>query len=441
MTETPEPPEFEPANSSPPPEQQAPDGESAAYWQPMPPASSAAPVLYSEPSPVLVSYPGPAAQRRWTIAIRGILAIPHLVVLYFLDIALGVVVLIGWFAALFLGRLPEWAHTFITGVLRWQTRVYAYLFLLTDVYPPFSLEDDAGYPVRLLTRPTRLSRLAVLFRFILVIPAALLAGIAYYGMVILAIIGWLIGLVAGKLPAPIHLAVAAVNRYSARYAGYMYLVTGEYPWGLFGDQAAPGPEAGTTAVAEPAFAPTGEAGVPAVGATAPGTQAWTVDPWRLTLSGAARGTLTACLVVGAGVWGAGITADALITKSAVSNTVSLVRIEQANSVLGRTLSSFPSAVAACNQQLTCVTQQDRSAGQALETFAASVSAAGVSGSAAADANTLANDSGTAGRDLLQLGSATSVAQYESIVANTNLQDELDLVSSDYLTLIRELGAK
>ena len=54
---------------------------------------------------------------------------------------------IGWFAALFTGRLPQWAHTFLGGVVRWYTRSGAYMFLLTDRYPPFSF-DDVEYPVR-----------------------------------------------------------------------------------------------------------------------------------------------------------------------------------------------------------------------------------------------------------------------------------------------------
>lgn len=435
MNQTPEPPEFEPENVSRPAEGQAPYDGSAASWQPTPPASDLEPVLYSEPSPILVSFPAPAAQRRWTVAIRAILVIPQLVVLWFLTIALEVVVFIGWFAALFTGRLPDWAYTFTTGVLRWETRVYAYLFLLTDVYPPYSLDDDPSYPVRLLTRPTRLNRLAVLFRIILVIPAALVSAVALWGMAVLSIIGWLVALVTGKLPDPIHQTFAAVNRYAARYAGYTYLLTGEYPWGLFGDQAAARPEAAAAAAAGPAFGAIGEAGVPGV------APAWTVDPWRLTLSAAAKGTMTACLVVGVAVYGAGATADALLAKNTVSNTVSLVRIQQANNVLGSTLSSFPSSVAACNSQLTCVTHLDRGAGQALQVFASSVRSAGVGGSAATDANALANDSETAGGDLLRLGSAATVAEYQSIVAGSNLQQDLDKVSADYVKLSQDLGAK
>ncbi len=436
MSETPEPPELEPENPARPEEGQEISGDPAAVWHPAPPAFSTGSALSSEPSPILVSYPAPAAQRRWTIAIRIILAIPHLFVLWFLTIALEVVVFISWFAALFTGRLPEWAHTFITGVLRWQTRVYAYLFLLTDVYPPFALDDDPAYPVRLVTRPTRLNRLAVLFRLILLVPAVLLSVLASYGLFFLSVIVWLIALVAGKLPEPVHQAVAAVNRYSARYEGYAFLVTGEYPWGLFGDQAAPAAQAtAATDVDGPAVGAMAESEVQAE------TPAWLSEPWRLILSGAAKATLTACLAIGACAWIGGVIVDSVIAKTTVSSAVSLAQVQHANSVLGTTLSSFPSAVEACNEQLACVTKQDRNAGQALEAFANSVKSAGVPGSAAADAAALVSDSDTVGEDLIQLGSATSAAQYQSVAASSNLQQELQQLNNDYIKLIRDLGAK
>ena len=43
-------------------------------------------------------------------------------------------------AILFTGRYPAELYRFGVGVLRWNTRVEAYLLLLHDVYPPFSLE-------------------------------------------------------------------------------------------------------------------------------------------------------------------------------------------------------------------------------------------------------------------------------------------------------------
>ena len=44
-----------------------------------------------------------------------------------------------WVAALITGSLPVGLHGFIEGILRWQHRASAYALLLTDEYPPFSL--------------------------------------------------------------------------------------------------------------------------------------------------------------------------------------------------------------------------------------------------------------------------------------------------------------
>ena len=78
---------------------------------------------------------------RWLPLVKWFLAIPHFIVLFFLDIAAVVVVIIAWFAILFTGRYPRGMFDFVTGVMRWSLRVTAYAFLLvTDRYPPFSLE-------------------------------------------------------------------------------------------------------------------------------------------------------------------------------------------------------------------------------------------------------------------------------------------------------------
>ncbi|MEX0751141.1 MAG: DUF4389 domain-containing protein [Dehalococcoidia bacterium] len=82
---------------------------------------------------------------RWKLLFwKLITSIPHFIVLLFLVIAAVVVVIIGWFAILFTGAFPRGLHAFVVGVLRWGARVEAYFQSLTDEFPPYSLEEDAG---------------------------------------------------------------------------------------------------------------------------------------------------------------------------------------------------------------------------------------------------------------------------------------------------------
>jgi hypothetical protein len=63
-----------------------------------------------------------------------------MIVLAFLGIAAFVAGVIAFFAVLFTGHWPDGLRTFVLGVMRWGTRVNAYFYLLTDEYPPFSLD-------------------------------------------------------------------------------------------------------------------------------------------------------------------------------------------------------------------------------------------------------------------------------------------------------------
>lgn len=65
-------------------------------------------------------------------------AIPHGFLLFFRFIATLFLIILGWWAILFTGKLPESWHEFIVGTLRWGLRVQLYLGYMTDDYPPFS---------------------------------------------------------------------------------------------------------------------------------------------------------------------------------------------------------------------------------------------------------------------------------------------------------------
>ena len=79
-------------------------------------------------------------RNRLTVAFRIILVIPHVIVLALLGIVAYFAVIIGVFVVLFTGQWSAGLRDFVVGVIRWSTRVYAYQLLLTDEYPPFSLD-------------------------------------------------------------------------------------------------------------------------------------------------------------------------------------------------------------------------------------------------------------------------------------------------------------
>jgi hypothetical protein len=94
-----------------------------------------------EQQSVHLDFPYPDAREalnRWLPLVRWLLAIPHYIMVAFLDIG-AVVVIIAWVAILVTGRYPRALFDFV-GVMRWHNRVAGYaLVLVTDEYPPFRL--------------------------------------------------------------------------------------------------------------------------------------------------------------------------------------------------------------------------------------------------------------------------------------------------------------
>ena len=127
------------------------------------------------PVDVRADYPQ-RSSRLWAVLtifwIKGLALIPHVFCLFFLGIAQFFVALVAQFVVAFKGEYPAGMHEFVTGVLRWQTRVSAFFLTVTDRYPPFSLQPVADYPVDVVTvRPEQPSRTYAIFTIIVEILA------------------------------------------------------------------------------------------------------------------------------------------------------------------------------------------------------------------------------------------------------------------------------
>ena len=371
------------------------------------------------PAPVLVSFAGSSPQSRVTVLFRIIMAIPQLIVVYMLGVAAYVITFIGWFGALFTGRLPVFAADFLTGYLRWLSRVYAYLYLLTDEYPPFTLAD-AEYPVRLATMPGQLNRLAVLFRIFLLIPCAIVNGVVTYGaLTVFQFVSWLIVLITGRMPDTIYQALSAVLRYQLRVIGFAAMLTSAYPAELFGDTGAPAPQAYGV---QPGY------GAPQGYIAGTGTVAG--RPWLLILSAPARKLMVFFIVFGVVVLGVVSYLDAAAFGSGFGSATAAVQVTAATIPVREALDTYPSELQACNQKLDCLTKLDLRVASTLNSFAGRLRGISMPSQAAApNARLITSVSGTAAI-FARMGSATSISQYNDIAQSSGLQQAADRVDTD-----------
>jgi hypothetical protein len=190
------------------------------------------------------------AMGRWLWLVKWLLAIPHLVVLFFLWFALTVLTVVAGFAILFTGRYPRAIFDFNVGVMRWSWRVnfYAFNVLATDKYPPFSLQPDPSYPADFsVDYPARLSRGLVLIKWwLLALPQYLIVAIFAGGWEFGRSEAWrasggigLIGLLtliavvilafSGGYPQRMFDLIMGLNRWCYRVLAYAALMRDEYP--------------------------------------------------------------------------------------------------------------------------------------------------------------------------------------------------------------------
>jgi ABC-type multidrug transport system fused ATPase/permease subunit len=223
-----------------------------------PPPPPAVGLFSNVPYPARLSGHLDPALSRWMWLVKWFLAIPHVIVLFFLWFALIVTSIVAWFAILFTARYPRSLFNFNVGVLRWSWRVsfYAFTAVGTDRYPPFTLAPT-DYPADFdVDYPERLSRGLVLVKsWLLAIPHLLIVGVlagtsrtwvasdddwSGYGaryaaggsfslIALLTLIAAVILLFTGRYLPSLFDLLLGLNRWVYRVTAYVALMRDEYP--------------------------------------------------------------------------------------------------------------------------------------------------------------------------------------------------------------------
>ena len=90
--------------------------------------------------PVTYEVDYPDHLSRLLIFVKFLLALPNAIVLLVVLLVACLASIVAWFAILFTGKYPRGIFDFVSGALRWNARLNAYTNLMTDTYPPFSLD-------------------------------------------------------------------------------------------------------------------------------------------------------------------------------------------------------------------------------------------------------------------------------------------------------------
>jgi hypothetical protein len=168
------------------------------------------------------------------LAIRGLILIPHFIVLWVLGFLASLATLVTWIWILVGGRLPDWALSLFETTYRWAARVSAYWLLITGPYPPFSSGDD--YPVDVaFARDQSINRLWGIpilgwaVRFLVLIPHLILLSLvgiaAYLGL----FLSWIPILLQGRPAGWMVTIFGGYLRWSTRVTAYALFVTDRYP--------------------------------------------------------------------------------------------------------------------------------------------------------------------------------------------------------------------
>jgi hypothetical protein len=131
---------------------------------------------------------------------------------------------------LFRQKYPRWWFDWNLNLLRFQTRVFAYLALMDDRYPSTDEEQAVHIDIDYPDAQRDLNRWLPLVKWLLAIPhfiVLVLLGIAAFLVVIFA---WFAVLFTGRYPRGLFDFVEGVFRWGTRVEGYaLLLVTDRYP--------------------------------------------------------------------------------------------------------------------------------------------------------------------------------------------------------------------
>ncbi|MFC2043805.1 DUF4389 domain-containing protein [Chloroflexota bacterium] len=131
---------------------------------------------------------------------------------------------------LFRHKYPKWWFDWNVALIKFSTRVAAYLDLLTDEYPSTDEDQVVHIEIPYPDAKTELNRWLPLVKWLLVIPHYIILWFLWMAAIVCVVIAWFTILFTGRYPKGLFDFVVGVYRWSLRVAAYAILLTTDlYP--------------------------------------------------------------------------------------------------------------------------------------------------------------------------------------------------------------------
>lgn len=185
-------------------------------------------VTPSEPYPARLDIDYPEQLDRFTTFFRLIWIVPIVIILVLLAVD-GLWVATALMIA-FRVLYPRWWFDFARELARFETRVGAYAFLLTDGYPSTVDEQSVHLEIDYPDVKRDLNRWLPLVKWLLAIPHYIVLVVLWLAAIVVGIVAWFAILFTKRYPRGLFDFVVGVGRWSLRVEAYAFLlVTDRYP--------------------------------------------------------------------------------------------------------------------------------------------------------------------------------------------------------------------
>jgi hypothetical protein len=156
--------------------------------------------------------------------LRYFLAIPHQIVSSVWQIAAMVCTFLQWWVIIITGKRNQSLWNVQRNWLGYAARVQAYSTYMFDKFPNIGAEPN-GEPTEFTFEfDAKASRLKTLFRFLLLIPAFIVAMFTGIGFMVCAGLTWLVILFTGKQPRGMFDFMLKFHRFACQLnASFMYM--------------------------------------------------------------------------------------------------------------------------------------------------------------------------------------------------------------------------